>query len=106
MVMSRLRIAVIIATYNRATLLDEAIGCLLAQTRVPDEIVVVDDGSTDQTPDVLAGYGPPVKVVRQANRGLPAARNTGLRTATADLIAFLDLTIPCCQTASNAVQPT
>src|SRR5574341_812790 len=88
--MSDPTVSVILATYNRATLLEEAVRCLLGQTRIPDEIVVVDDGSTDHTPEVLDCYGPPVRVVRQPNRGLPAARNTGLRAATGNLIAFLD----------------
>ncbi len=88
--MARLRVSVIISTYNRADLLPEAIDCLLTQTRVPDEIIVVDDGSTDDTPAVLASYPSPVIAIRQSNKGLAAGRNTGLRRATGDLIAFLD----------------
>jgi glycosyltransferase involved in cell wall biosynthesis len=85
-----LTISVIIPTYNRAALVREALDSLLAQTRVPDEIIVIDDGSTDDTPDVLARYGDPVRVIRQNNRGRSAARNRGLDAAQGDLIAFLD----------------
>lgn len=83
-------VSVIISTYNRADRLPKAIDSLLRQTRVPDEIIVVDDGSTDNTPEVLAQYGPPVTKIRQDNQGPAAGRNTGLRAATGDLIAFLD----------------
>jgi len=83
-------VSVLIATYNRADLLPQALESLFNQTRVPDEIVVVDDGSTDNTPELLKSYGSQLKVIRQENRGLPAARNVGLRAATGDLIAFLD----------------
>lgn len=87
---SRLRVSVIISTYNRADLLPKAIDCLLMQTRVPDEIIVIDDGSTDDTQDVLKQYEPPVITTWQPNQGLSAGRNTGLDQATGDLIAFLD----------------
>ncbi|MCZ7554737.1 MAG: glycosyltransferase [Anaerolineales bacterium] len=88
--MKHLCISVIISTYNRADLLPEAIDSLLSQTRIPDEIIVVDDGSVDNTPEVLAQYGLPVIAIRQDNQGLAAGRNTGLRAAAGDLIAFLD----------------
>lgn len=99
-----LTISVLISTYNRADLLPEALDSLLAQTRVPDEIVVVDDGSTDNTLDVLKRYGAPVRVISQKNRGLPAARNVGLQAATGDLIAFLDSddTLPLTSIAKRA----
>lgn len=86
----RLTVTVIIPAYNRADLLPETLASLLDQTRVPDEIIVVDDGSTDGTPDLLANYDPPVRVIRQENRGLAGARNTGIDAAQGDLIAFLD----------------
>ncbi|MGD9722720.1 MAG: glycosyltransferase family 2 protein [Pirellulales bacterium] len=98
-VSQRLSVSVIIPTYNRATLVSEAIDSALGQTRVPDEIIVVDDGSTDGTADVLRRYGAPVRVVSQANRGRSAARNTGLQEARGDLILFLDsddLLVPQC----------
>jgi glycosyltransferase involved in cell wall biosynthesis len=87
---ARLSATVVISTYNRAEFLPEAIECLLDQTRVPDEIIVVDDGSTDNTPEVLAGYGNAIRVIRQHNQGVSAGRNVGIRAASNDLIAFLD----------------
>jgi len=83
-------VSVIIPTYNRCALVQEAIASVLGQTRVPDEIIVVDDGSTDDTAAVLAQYGAPVKVIRQSNQGRSAARNRGLREAHGELILYLD----------------
>jgi glycosyltransferase involved in cell wall biosynthesis len=81
---------VIIPTFNCAAYLPEAIESGLAQTWPSREIVVVDDGSTDDTPDILRGYGERIRWVRQENRGIGGARNTGIRAAKGDLIAFLD----------------
>src|SRR5882724_669932 len=86
----RLSVSVIIPTYNRAAFVTVAVDSALNQTRVPDEIIVVDDGSTDETDRVLRQYGPPVRVVRQENRGRSAARNVGLSQATGDAVMFLD----------------
>ncbi|HEY4309390.1 MAG TPA: glycosyltransferase family A protein [Pirellulales bacterium] len=86
----RLTVSIIIPTYNRAHLVVEAIESALSQTRVPDEILVIDDGSTDNTTAVLERFGAPVHVLRQANRGRSAARNTGIREATSDAVLFLD----------------
>jgi glycosyltransferase involved in cell wall biosynthesis len=83
-------ISVIIPTYNRAAFIATAIESALSQTRRPDEILVVDDGSTDGTDCILSEFGPPVRVIRQPNRGRSAARNTGLRAATGDAVVFLD----------------
>jgi len=83
-------ISVVIPTYNRAALLAEAIDSALAQTRPPDEIVVVDDGSTDATTAVLARFAPKVRAVRQDNAGEAAARNRGVAEARGPWIAFLD----------------
>jgi GT2 family glycosyltransferase len=86
-------LSVVIPTYNQADLLKESLLSLVDQTLSPQtyEIVVVDDGSTDQTATVLRGFGPPVRVVRlPANRGRSAARNAGIRAADAPLVALVD----------------
>jgi glycosyltransferase involved in cell wall biosynthesis len=83
-------IAVVIPAYNAAGYIRRAIDSVLAQTRRPDEIIVVDDGSTDDTATVVQSYGSGVKLIRQANAGASAARNTGINAATSEWIAFLD----------------
>lgn len=85
-----LSVSVIIPTYNRAAFIGAAVQSALDQTRTPDEIIVVDDGSTDETPEILAAFGAPVRMIHQENRGRSAARNAGLRAATSDAIVFLD----------------
>jgi glycosyltransferase involved in cell wall biosynthesis len=82
-------VAVAIACYNHGRFLAEAIESVLAQTSPVDEIVVVDDGSTDETEAVAKNY-PTVSYIWQANKGLSGARNTGLRRAKSDYILFLD----------------
>lgn len=84
------RTSVIIPCYNHAHYLAQAIESALAQTRLVDEIIIVDDGSTDDTRDVAVRYGDNIRYIHQENQGLSAARNTGIRAATGDLIAFLD----------------
>jgi len=82
-------ISVVVATYNGASTLRTCLRSL-ADLRYPDyEIIVVDDGSTDDTARVLTAF-PEVKVVRQENQGLSAARNAGIQKATGELIAFTD----------------
>ena len=83
-------IAVVIPTHDRADFLTTAIDSALAQSRPPDEIVVVDDGSTDDTASVLARYGDRIRVLRQDNAGQAAARNRGVAATNADWVAFLD----------------
>ena len=83
-------ISVIIPTYNRAHCVSEAIDSVLAQDPPADEVIVIDDGSTDSTPEVLAGYGDRITVVQQPNAGAGAARTAGLRHASGDWITFLD----------------
>jgi glycosyltransferase involved in cell wall biosynthesis len=85
-----LTISVVIPTYNRAREVGDAIDSALAQTRPALEIIVIDDGSTDETPAVLARYGERIRVVRQNNQGVAAARNAGIAVARGDLLAFLD----------------
>ena len=70
-------VAVIVPTYNRAYLISQAVESLISQTRKPSQIVVVDDGSTDNTREVVQRYGPLVEYVYQANEGKPALRRTG-----------------------------
>jgi predicted hotdog family 3-hydroxylacyl-ACP dehydratase len=85
------RVSVIIPTYNRAHLLVEAIGSVLNQTLDNLELIVVDDGSTDNTECVVASVGDPrLKYVRRLNGGVAAARNTGLKNASGEFVAFLD----------------
>jgi glycosyltransferase involved in cell wall biosynthesis len=83
-------VSVVIPTYNYGRFVTAAVDSVLAQTRPADEIIVIDDGSTDDTRDRLAGCRDRITYVYQANQGLPAARNTGIRAARGDLIAFLD----------------
>ncbi len=84
------RVSVIIPTYNRAWCLREAVDSVLAQEFKDFELVVVDDGSTDETPPLLQEYGDSIRVLHQRNRGVSAARNAGISVARGDLIAFLD----------------
>ncbi len=84
------QISVIIPTCNRAWSLEKAIDSVQAQTLPPTEIIVVDDGSTDDTPDLLAAYGKSIRVFTQPNQGVSAARNQGIRHSSGDYIALLD----------------
>jgi glycosyltransferase involved in cell wall biosynthesis len=83
-------VSVIIPTWNRAKEVRVAIDSLLAQTYQPLEIVVVDDGSTDDTPATLAAYVGRIKTLRQANSGASAARNAGIKVSSGAMIGFLD----------------
>ena len=83
-------ISVIIPSHNRARLLPRCLDSVLAQTRGPDEIIVVDDGSTDGTAALVAERYPDIKLMAQPNRGVSAARNAGVRAARGDWVAFLD----------------
>lgn len=83
-------VSIIIPTHNRAGFLVRAVDSVLAQTYRNFELIVVDDGSTDSTSQLLAAYGREVTVVRQENRGPAAARNLGIRQARHPLLAFLD----------------
>ncbi len=84
------RVSVIIPTFNRAHCIAGSIESVLAQSFQDLEVIVVDDGSTDDTPIVLARFGNRIRVIRQENGGVSAARNAGIRVARADWIAFQD----------------
>jgi glycosyltransferase involved in cell wall biosynthesis len=86
------RVSVIVPVYNRPVYVRQAIDTALAQESVPGgfEVVVVDDGSTDDTPAVLASYGDRIRVVRQANGGVARARNAGFAAARGEYFALLD----------------
>lgn len=83
-------ISVIIPCYNSSAYLAESIDSALSQTHPASEVIVVDDGSTDSSPEIMAHYGDRIRVVRQANAGLPAARNAGINQSTGEWLAFLD----------------
>ncbi|HEX6750635.1 MAG TPA: glycosyltransferase [Longimicrobium sp.] len=83
-------VSVVIPAYNRGDLLEPTVRSILAQTVPPLEVIIVDDGSTDDTPAVCARFPAPVRTIRQENRGLSAARNRGIAEAAGDWIAFCD----------------
>ncbi len=83
-------VSVIIPTYNRGWVVKEAIDSVLDQEFSDFELIVVDDGSSDNTREILGGYGDRITVLRQPNRGVSAARNRGINEAAGQLIAFLD----------------
>jgi glycosyltransferase involved in cell wall biosynthesis len=83
------KISVIIPAFNASLYLAEAIESVLAQTALPDEIIVVDDGSDDDTAGVAEKFSC-VHIIRQSNRGCAVARNTGIAASSGNLLAFLD----------------
>ena len=83
-------VSVIIPTFNRDWCLRDAIDSVLAQTFIDFELIVVDDGSTDRTLEILSEYGDRLRRIHQINRGVSAARNCGIGVSTGRLIAFLD----------------
>jgi GT2 family glycosyltransferase len=83
-------VSVIIPTYNRAWILREAIDSVLTQEFEDFELIVVDDGSTDNTREILETYGHDIIVLRQSNKGVSAARNRGICEAAGQLVSFLD----------------
>jgi len=83
-------ISCIVPVFNGEAYLGEALGSIWQQTYRPLEIIVVDDGSTDGTAAVAAGYGDRVRYVKQINTGAPTARNLGLSMARGEFVAFLD----------------
>lgn len=84
------KISVIVPTYNCAKYLGQAIESILTQSKSAFEVIVVDDGSTDDTASVLEPFRNKISVIRQRNKGVSSARNAGIAVATGDWIAFLD----------------
>lgn len=84
------RVSVVIPAYNREATVAAAVESCLAQTYEDVEIIVVDDGSTDRTLDVLNGFGPRIKLISQTNGGVGAARNAGTRAASGEYVALMD----------------
>jgi len=85
-----LQVSVIIPTYNRGWIIKEAIDSVLAQDYTEFELIVVDDGSTDHTSDILDSYRNDIIVLSQKKKGVSAARNRGIAEASGKFIAFLD----------------
>jgi glycosyltransferase involved in cell wall biosynthesis len=88
--MSTPSISVVIPAFNRAHCVGDAVASVLAQTCKDFEIIVIDDGSTDGTAEVLEKFGGQIRLLRQDNRGVAAARNAGIRAACGKWVAFLD----------------
>ncbi|MFH1102471.1 MAG: glycosyltransferase [Pseudomonadota bacterium] len=83
-------VSVVIPTFNRGWILKEAIDSVLSQNFDDFELIIIDDGSTDNTRDLLACYGDRLFVIHQPNKGVSAARNRGISAASGRYIAFLD----------------
>ncbi|HXB75630.1 MAG TPA: glycosyltransferase family A protein [Candidatus Acidoferrales bacterium] len=83
-------VTAVIPVYNGAAVIRRSIESVLAQTHPVDELIVIDDGSTDATADIVAGYGARVRYILQRNSGVAAARNAGIKHAASSWIAFLD----------------
>lgn len=86
----KLSVSAILVAYNGATYLERALDCVYSQSRTPDEVILVDDGSTDNTAEVAKKY-PSIRYVRQENAGPSSARNHGVRLAVGDTVCFLDV---------------
>ena len=84
------RVSVVLPTYNRGWIIGQAVDSVLDQDYKNLELVVVDDGSIDDTPQLLSAFGDRLRIIRQENQGVSAARNAGIRAATGELIALLD----------------
>ncbi len=85
-----MRVSVIVPAYNSAATIEQALNSILSQTRRPDEVVVVDDGSIDETGDIVARMADPMRYLRQENGGASSARNLGILHSTGDCLLFLD----------------
>src|SRR5262245_15244646 len=88
--MTRPAVSVILPAHNGGRWLRESLDSVLGQTAPPDEVIVIDDGSRDRTPDLLRSYGDRITVRRQPQQGIGAARNAGIALARGELLAFID----------------
>ncbi|MBX9789753.1 MAG: glycosyltransferase family 2 protein [Pirellulales bacterium] len=88
--MNQLLVSVVIPVFNGADFLPTALDHVFNQTYQRLQVIIVDDGSTDRTPEVLARYATQIEVQRQPNRGVGHARNTGIAASRGDYVAFLD----------------
>jgi glycosyltransferase involved in cell wall biosynthesis len=84
------RLSLVIPVYNGSNYLAQALESVFVQTRKPDEIILVDDGSTDDSVGIARQFGPLIRTVRQTQSGIPAARNRGISESSGGMIAFLD----------------
>jgi glycosyltransferase involved in cell wall biosynthesis len=84
------RVSVVIPTWNCERYIAQTLRSVLAQSHPPHEVVVVDDGSTDRTAEIVASFGAAVTLVRQANQGVCVARNQGFARSTGEFLCFLD----------------
>jgi glycosyltransferase involved in cell wall biosynthesis len=83
-------VSVVITTYNQARYIEDTLGTVFKQTDPPLEVIVVDDGSTDETPNRLARFGNRIRYIRQKNQGVASSRNTGISHARGEYVALLD----------------
>jgi glycosyltransferase involved in cell wall biosynthesis len=86
----RRTVAALVPVWNGAAFLADALGSILAQDPAVDEVVVIDDGSTDGSAAIARGFGPRVRCVTRTHAGLAATRNAAVREARSELVAFLD----------------
>jgi glycosyltransferase involved in cell wall biosynthesis len=83
-------ISVIIPVFDGAQFIAAALRSVMRQTLLPDEVIVIDDGSSDTSAEIAAGFGPPIRVLRQKHHGCGTALNVGITVAKGELLAFLD----------------
>ena len=83
-------VSIILPTFNRSHIIDRAITSVFGQTYTNYELIVIDDGSTDDTQALIMGHGDKIHYIKQDNHGVSAARNAGIRVAKGDYIAFID----------------